>query len=149
PCSSMHTYWNDEIALRAADYSIRRFKAAGIAVNNASRLPRPRACVAHSREHVRIELATGGVLAERVLEAHRTIMELYCVASVLESPDDPLTNIIRLALKGADLARDDHNRQARNHPFECFILALTRLCGIMDVTVDEPDIRIKAGDRHF
>jgi hypothetical protein len=87
-------------------------------------------------------------LAEGLLEAHRSVMELYLVASALEGRTDSLATGVPRALGGSPLARDDSTSFSRNFQFELLTAALLRLAGIRRVSLAEPDIRIAAGNTY-
>jgi hypothetical protein len=138
--------WSDEHAMRAATYAVARLVECRLDVHPASRLPRARQTVERSRAHSLIEIRTQGELSERVLEAHRTIIEFYCIATSIRGPEDSLVPVIRRALSGSATVREDRTGEARNFQFEALIAALIRHAGISGVSADEPDVRIAAGD---
>lgn len=97
--------WSEQRALRAATYTMNRFSDCGIHLNSTSRLPKARACIARNVGLGPVDLRTHGRLIERVVEAHRTIMELYCVATSLGPGMSPRHGRPRLLSRANMLAR--------------------------------------------
>lgn len=141
----MQLNWTDELALRAAIFATRRLIECGVPLPNGNRLANARECISRNRGDRPVELATEGALAEEVLEAHRTVMEMYCIASVLSGSEDLLASVVAKAVFGPHLTRPDRTA-ARNFQFECLVAALLRLAGISDVISAEPDVRILVGE---
>ena len=144
----MHLRWSEDHAIAAANFALRRFRECGIAIPPGSRLPEARACISRNRERGAVQPAQYVLLSEQILEAHRSIMELYLVACALDGRTDSFATVVPAALGGSLLARHDSTSAGRNFQFEVFTAAVLRLAGIGGVTLAEPDIRIAAGDTH-
>lgn len=116
-----------------------------MAVPASSRLPSARACIARNRGRGVIDPTTHSELSERLLESHRSIIELFLIAAALDGPGDSLAGVIPKAIMGHELTREDRNSEGRNFQFEVLTAALVRLAGIHGVKSREPDVLVTAG----
>ena len=146
----MRFIWTELHGLRAGSLAIDRLAKFGARLQPGSRLLASVTRVERAIERRTVDPAKDGDFAYRLAESHRTILEFYIISSALGEVDGIDEKRLNLALSGHDLPEEDTlTTGARDAQFELLVTALVHHAGIRDVSVGEPDIRIKAGDRCF
>lgn len=139
--------WSDGMAICAADIAVARISAAGVRVHPSCRLLLARNAIARCRD-----ASHRGLQPEyswRLIEAHRCVLEFFVISESLHAICELDPNRLRCAISGKSEIGEFEVSSARDAQFELLVTALTHHAGILDVSVGEPDIRIKAGSRIF
>lgn len=83
----------------------------------------------------------------RVSESHRVLLEFYVISAALDEVDGIDEQRLAAAVGGQSDPQSETSTTARDAQFELLVTALIHHAGIQDVTVGEPDIRIRAGSQ--
>lgn len=86
---------------------------------------------------------------QQLSAAARTVMEQYLIVRAITEPHDALKERLRWLLKGAVHQGRKGSTQPYDVQFELFAGATLVHAGIQEVRLEEPDWRIRAGDREI
>jgi hypothetical protein len=138
--------WTVLHSLNAAQIARARLSRYGVRINPSCRLARAQRIVQSSLQYADTEPLAYDV-AQRLVEAHRTIIEWYLITATLGEVAAFSLDALNIAMGGADVPDADADSRPRDLQFELLVGSLVHHAGITGVSLGEPDIRIQAGAR--
>jgi hypothetical protein len=81
------------------------------------------------------------------LEAQRTLIEQYFITTALRRAGPKLVERLAWLLSGSDTPDEDRHTTPRDVQFELFVAGVLVHGGVLDVSLGEPDLRIRAGNQ--
>ena len=146
--ATLRFVWTDRHGLRAGAIAVSRIEQFGLHMPPGSRLVAALSRIDRATKRGVVNVSENADFAYRLAEAHRTVLEFYLISAALDDIPGMSRQRLTLALGGHDLPDEDKKSTlARDAQFELLVTALIHHAGVRDVAPDEPDVRIKAGDK--
>jgi hypothetical protein len=138
--------WSPADCIKAADYTLERFRSLGAKVETPNRIERARDLVRQANlfnvQYDRRDRTTEFGVAE----AQRTIFETFLIVKDLQPPSAETRKKLRSILRAPEVPVLDGDDPGRDAQAELFTGAIFRAAGF-HVDVGEPDLRIRSGIR--
>jgi hypothetical protein len=131
--------------IHASDVAIARLSAFGATPGTSSRLLRAKGIMRRAIERGGVDPLGEPIFATEVVEAFRTALNFYLIATAVDKVRAIPCRRVRDALMGSTLPWRDSTTTARDAEFECLVAALAIHAGMEGLESGEPDIRIRAG----